>query len=76
MRRKERTEGIDAPDDTLREDLVLVERDERTERLGVEDREEDAVAGPVALENLALDERFRRVRAELLRYHEHPSDTG
>ena len=47
-----RTEGVDAPDDTLREDLVLVERNERAERRGCELREDDAVARAVALEHL------------------------
>ena len=59
------TERVDAPDDTLREDLVLVERNERTEGSGGKEREDDAVARTVALEHLALDERLARVRAEL-----------
>ena len=50
------TEGVDAPDDTLREDLVLVERDESTEGRRREQREDDAVAWAVALEALGLDE--------------------
>ena len=61
-----RTERVDAPNDALREDLVLVERDERAEGRGREQREEDAVARPVALENLALHERLARSRAHLL----------
>ena len=61
-----RTEGVDAPDDTLREDLVLVERDERAERRGGEQWEDDAVAWAVALEDLGLDQSVGRVRRELL----------
>ena len=61
------TERVDAPDDTLREDLVFVEHNEGAERLRVEDREDDAVARPVALKDLRLDQRLRGVRAELLR---------
>ena len=60
------TERIDTPDDALREDLVLVQRDERAERRGREEREDDRVARPVALEDLGLDERVGRARAELL----------
>ena len=60
------TEGVDAPDDALREDLVLVERDERTKRRRREERENDAVARAVSLEDLGLDERVGRARAELL----------
>lgn len=51
-----RTDHVDTPDDALREDLVLVERDKRTERHGQEQREEKAVARPVARVNLALHE--------------------
>ena len=61
-----RTEGVDAPDDSLREDLVLVERDERTKRRGREEREHDAVAGEVAFEDLGLDECVGRAGPELL----------
>ena len=46
------TEGVDAPDDTLREDLVLVERDQCTESGGGKEREDDAVARTVALKDL------------------------
>jgi hypothetical protein len=63
--RRRRTERVDAPDDALGEDLVLVERDERAERRGRHLREEDAAARAVALEDLALDERLARARAEL-----------
>ena len=58
--------GVDAPDDTLSEDLVLVERDERAERRGCEHREDDAVTWAVALEDLGLDQSVGRVRRELL----------
>ena len=61
-----RTEGVDAPDDSLREDLVLVERDERTKRRGREEREHDAVARTVALKHLALHERLASTGAKLL----------
>ena len=53
-----RTEGVDAPDDTLREDLVLVERNERTERRRGEFGEDDAVTRAVALEHLRLQQRL------------------
>ena len=46
------TEHVDAPDDTLREDLVLVESDERTEGSRGKEREGDAVARTVAVEDL------------------------
>ena len=42
---------------------MLVERDERTERRGREQREHDAVARPVSFEDLALHERVRRAAA-------------
>ena len=48
--------GVDAPNDTLREDLVLVERNKGTERGGGQKREDDAVARAVTLEDLRLDE--------------------
>ena len=54
------TERIDTPDDALREDLVLVQRDERAERRGREEREDDRIARPVTLEDLGLDERVGR----------------
>jgi hypothetical protein len=60
-----RTKRVDAPDDALGEDLVLVERDERAERRGRELREHDAVARAVALEHLALHERLARVLRQL-----------
>ena len=53
-----RTEGVDDPDDTLREDLVLVERNERTERRRGEFGEDDAVTRAVALEHLRLQQRL------------------
>ena len=59
-------EGVDAPDDALGEDLVLVERNERAERCRGHLREEDAVAGTVAREDLRLDQCVRGVGAELL----------
>ena len=67
MRHKLHTEGVDAPDNALREDLVLVERDERTESSRGEEREDDAVAWTVALEDLRLDECIGRIGAEFLR---------
>ena len=63
--------GVDAPDDTLGEDLVLVERDERAERRRCEQREDDAVARAVALEDLGLDQGVGRVRRELLQIVKH-----
>ena len=51
---------VDAPHDTLREDLVLVQHDERAECLRIELREEDAVARAVALEDFGLDQGFGR----------------
>ena len=61
-----RTEGVDAPDDALREDLVLIQRNESSKRRRRQQREDDAVARAVALEDLGLHERVRRVRPELL----------
>ena len=60
------TEGVDAPNNTLREDLVLVQRNEGPKRRGRQEREDDAVARAVALEDLRLDERVRRIGPELL----------
>lgn len=60
------TERVDAPDNTLREDLVLIKRNECTEGSRGEDREDDAVAWTVALENLRLDERVGRIGAKFL----------
>ena len=48
--------AVDVPDDTLDEDLVLVERDERAEGLGRELIAEERVRGLVALEGLERDE--------------------
>lgn len=59
-------EGVDTPDDALREDLVFVEHDERPERRRIEDGEEDAVARPVTLEYLRLDQCLRRARSKFL----------
>ena len=60
------TEGVDAPDDTLREDLVLVQRDEGTQGGGREEREDDAVARTVALEDLRLHQRIGCIGAQFL----------
>ena len=54
------TIGVKTPDDTLGEDLMLVERDEGTEGGGSHEREEDAVARAVALEDFGLDQGFGR----------------
>lgn len=50
------TERIDAPDDTLGEDLVLVQGEERAKRSWGHQWEHDAVARPVPLEHLTLHE--------------------
>ena len=60
------TKGVDAPNNTLREDLVLVQRDESPKRRRRQEREDDTVARAVALEDLGLHKRIRRVRPELL----------
>ena len=60
------TEGVDTPNNTLREDLVLVQRDESPKRRRRQQREDDAVARPVALEDLGLHKRIRCVGPELL----------
>ena len=60
------TEGVDAPDDALREDLVFVECDQSTEGGGSQLGEDDAVRRFVAREDFGFDERFRGVRAKLL----------
>ena len=44
-------ERIDSPDDALREDAVLVERDERAERSRCQPLHEDRAGRPVALED-------------------------
>ena len=59
-----RTERVDPPNNALNENLVLVQRDERTEHRRGQQREHDRVARPVALKHLALDERVARKRAE------------
>ena len=60
-------EREDVPDHALREDLVLVERDERTERFGREVVREERVRGAVARERLERDEPLVvAVRAALL----------
>ena len=64
------TIGVDPPNDTLSEDLVFVKSNQRTERCGSEEREDDAVTGAIALKDFTLDKRFTRVgayfRADLL----------
>ena len=57
------TIGVDAPNDTLSEDLVFVKSKKRTERCRREEREDDAVTGAIALEDFALDKRFTCVGA-------------
>lgn len=58
------TIGVDAPNDTLSEDLVLVQSNQRTERCGGEEREDDAVTRAISLEDLALDKRFTCIGAD------------
>src|SRR3954469_14563884 len=53
-------EGVDPPDHALREDAVLVERNELAERLGGQPLEEDRVGRPVALEDAVRNEPGRR----------------
>lgn len=60
------TERVDTPDNTLREDLVLIQRNQRTQRCRVQNREQNTVARPVSREHLALHQRLARVRAQLL----------
>lgn len=60
------TERVDAPDNTLREDLVLIQRNQRTQCRRVKNREQNTVARPVSREDLALHQRLARVRAQLL----------
>src|ERR1700722_17663786 len=49
---------IDRPDNALREDSVLVERDERAEDCRREQIRKDGVGGAVALEDLVGDKHF------------------
>src|SRR5215470_9200527 len=53
-------ERVDVPDHTLREHAVLVERDERAERLRRELLRENHRRRPVALERPVRDEPLRR----------------
>ena len=59
--------GVDAPDDALHEDLVLIHRDQLAERAGGELLEQDAVGGPVALEVLVRDEPLNPLPGDPLR---------
>ncbi len=54
-------EGVDAPDRALGENIVLVERDQRAERMRRQPLGEDHVGRPVALAD--AERRLRRVRA-------------
>src|SRR5476651_2168650 len=54
-------EGVDVPDDALRENLVLVEGNENSERFRRQLGEQDRVGGTVAVENLVRDQFFQRV---------------
>src|SRR5579875_999875 len=49
-------EAVDVPDDALREDGVLIERDEFTEHVGGEFAGEDGVGGAVAFEHAMRNE--------------------
>ena len=62
----ERTERVDAPNDTLREDLMFVECDECTERRRCNLGDQDAVAWAVAFEDFGFDECFGSVWAHFL----------
>ena len=53
-------EGVDPPDRALGEDAVLVEGDQRPERLRRQALGEDRVGGPVALEHAVRHELLRR----------------
>jgi hypothetical protein len=60
------TERVDTPNDALCEDLVLVQRNQRAQRRGVQEREQNAVARPVAREDLGLDQRLGCTGPKLL----------
>ncbi len=51
--------GIDPPDDTLDEDLVLIERDQRPQRARRNSIHQDGAAGPVAIELAMRGKTFR-----------------
>ena len=58
------TVGVDTPNNTLREYLVLVQGNQGPEGLRGEEWEDDAVTGAIALENFALDQCLGRIRAD------------
>lgn len=60
------TVGIDAPNDALREYLVLVQGNQGSKRRRGEEREDDTVTGAISLEDLALDQRLARIGANFL----------
>src|SRR5262245_32173389 len=62
-------EGIDAPQNSEHERLVLVERDQLAEMIGVELADQDAVARPVAAEAAMRGERARRAGFHLRPAH-------
>src|SRR5436305_948541 len=60
-------EGVDRPDRALREDTVLVQRDERAQRVGRQAFEQHRVGRTVALEHAMRDEPvFRPLGADLV----------
>ena len=78
------TEGVNAPDNTLDEDLVFIQCNQcawskniksmssperqrsQTQCRGRQQREDNAVARPIALEDFALDECLARVLSQLI----------
>ena len=65
----ERTERVDTPNNTLRENLMFVECDECTERRRCNLGDQDAVAWAVAFEDFGFDECFGSVWAHFLQVH-------
>ncbi len=57
---------VDAPNNTLREDLMLVQGNQGPKRGRSELWEDDAVTGTISLEDFALDQRLCRIRSHFL----------
>lgn len=58
--------GVDTQNDALREYLVLVQGNQGSQRLRGKEWEDDAVTGPITLEDFALDQRLGRVGTDFL----------
>jgi hypothetical protein len=57
---------VDAPNNSLREDLMLVQSNQGPKCRRGELREDDAITGAIALEDFAFDQRLGRIRTHFL----------